>query len=75
MKCVECGCLVFFYNERLGETECNDCGLLVATEMFEETVSPYKYGSDGLEGKAEMIHSRDARNDRLGSIFRGKGSN
>ena len=38
MKCSECGCLVFNYNERLGETECSDCGLVVVTELFEETV-------------------------------------
>ena len=68
MKCVECGCLVFFYNERLGETECNDCGLIVATEMFEETVSAYKYGNGG-----EMVHNHDPRNDRLGSIIQSKG--
>ena len=75
MKCVECGCLVFFYNERLGETECNDCGLIVATEMFEETVSAYRYGSDfaGVSNN-ELIHNHDRQNHRLGSIVAGKGS-
>ncbi len=69
MKCVECGCLVFFYNERLGETECNDCGLIVATEMFEETVRAWKHQDCG-----ESLHNPDRGTHKLGSIIKGKGS-
>lgn len=64
MKCHECGCLIFNYNEIMGETECNDCGLIVITEIFEETV---RFVNNG-----EAIHSADV--GKLGSIITGKGS-
>lgn len=64
MKCHECGSLVFHYNERMGETECSDCGLIVVTELFEETVR--------LVDNGNVVHNSDNRN--LGSIISGKGS-
>ena len=41
MSCSECGGIETEYNERIGETECVDCGLILVTELFEETVSAY----------------------------------
>lgn len=41
MSCSECGGVDTEYNERIGETECVDCGLILVTELFEETVSAY----------------------------------
>tara|TARA_X000001382_G_scaffold130780_2_gene126892 strand:- start:171 stop:1025 length:855 start_codon:yes stop_codon:yes gene_type:complete len=38
MKCLECNTSDFEYNEAMGETACKECGLIVATEMFEETI-------------------------------------
>ena len=64
MKCSECGCLVFNYNERLGETECSDCGLVVVTDLFEESV---RIIDDG-----KVVHS--AERGELGSVITGKGS-
>ena len=64
MKCSECGSLVFNYNERMGETECSDCGLVVVTELFEETV---RFVNNG-----EVTHSPD--NGKLGSVITGVGS-
>jgi transcription initiation factor TFIIIB Brf1 subunit/transcription initiation factor TFIIB len=64
MKCSECGSLIFNYNERMGETECSDCGLVVVTELFEETVRMVDNGV--------VTHSADK--GRLGSIITGKGS-
>jgi len=64
MKCVECGSLVFNFNERMGETECSECGLVVVTELFEETVRMVDEGN--------VIHSADK--GKLGSIISGKGS-
>ncbi len=64
MKCSECGSLIFNYNERMGETECSDCGLVVVTELFEETV---RMVDDGV-----VTHSADK--GKLGSIISGKGS-
>ena len=41
MSCSECGGVETKYNDRIGETECVDCGLILVTELFEETVSAY----------------------------------
>lgn len=38
MKCLECNTSDFEYDEVMGETACKECGLIVATEMFEETI-------------------------------------
>ena len=36
--CEECQSQNNEFDERLGETVCKDCGLVLITEMFEETV-------------------------------------
>tara|TARA_R110002020_G_scaffold470386_1_gene696229 strand:- start:17 stop:883 length:867 start_codon:yes stop_codon:yes gene_type:complete len=64
MKCDECGCREFELNERLGERECSDCGLIQVYEAFEESVSLIKDG--------KLIRNPD--NNTLGSIITGKGS-
>lgn len=38
MKCVECTGNDFEYDEVMGETACSSCGLIVVTELFEQTV-------------------------------------
>ena len=38
MKCDECGARNSQFDERMGEHICNDCGLVIVTEIFEETV-------------------------------------
>ena len=38
MICNECGCTEYEYDENMGEKICKDCGLVLVTEMFEETV-------------------------------------
>lgn len=38
MKCDECGSNDSVFDERMGEHVCNVCGLVIVTEMFEETV-------------------------------------
>ena len=42
MKCSECNCITTSFDERLGETICNDCGLILSVDIFEETSSPMK---------------------------------
>lgn len=37
--CVECSCTSSTFDERLGETVCDDCGLVQVVRPFEETVS------------------------------------
>jgi len=41
MSCFECGEIETQYNSIIGETECASCGLILITELFEETVSAY----------------------------------
>ena len=65
MKCTECGCLESEFDEVLGERTCKDCGLVLVTEMFEETVHI-------LSEQGDVKHSSDK--GRLGSVITGKGS-
>tara|TARA_R100000734_G_C3301537_1_gene92138 strand:- start:60 stop:941 length:882 start_codon:yes stop_codon:yes gene_type:complete len=39
MRCEECGSRENSFDERMGERICDDCGLVLVTEVFEETVS------------------------------------
>ena len=64
MKCLECGMNEFSFNELLGETECVNCGLVVQSEPFEQSV---RMVNDGVS-----VHSADK--NRLGSVITGKGS-
>jgi|TARA_R100001463_G_scaffold14774_2_gene38772 transcription initiation factor TFIIIB Brf1 subunit/transcription initiation factor TFIIB len=63
--CEECRSQNNEFNERLGETVCKDCGLVLITEMFEETVHI-------LDSTGELVHSPDR--NKLGSVITGKGS-
>lgn len=65
MKCNECNSKETEYDEYLGETVCKDCGLVLVTEMFEETVHI-------LNKSGEVSHSADK--GFLGSVITGKGS-
>ena len=52
MKCLECEGTKFEMDERLGELSCVDCGLIIITELFEQSVSSF-------DRKADLIHSPD----------------
>lgn len=65
MICDECGNNETEFNERLGETCCVECGLVIQTEMFEETTHI-------LNSQGELVHSSDSR--VLGSVITGKGA-
>ncbi len=65
MKCTECNSTSNSYDERLGETVCAECGLVLVSEMFEETVHI-------LDKVGDNIHSADK--GHLGSVITGKGS-
>jgi len=65
MICEECGCREQTFDETLGEKVCKDCGLVLVTEMFEETVHI-------LDTTGVVKHSADK--GRLGSVITGKGS-
>ena len=38
MKCLECEGTNFEMDDNLGELSCVDCGLIIVTELFEQTV-------------------------------------
>ena len=63
-KCDECGNSKTEYNEQMGETCCLECGLVIITEMFEETVR--------IVDNGVAVVSSD--NGQLGSVITGKGS-
>jgi len=65
MICDECGCKENTFDENLGEKVCADCGLVLVSEMFEETVHI-------LNTTGETKHSADK--GKLGSVITGKGS-
>ena len=52
MKCLECEGTKFEMDERLGELSCVDCGLIIITELFEQSVSSF-------DRKGDLIHSPD----------------
>lgn len=65
MICDDCGCTENEYDEDMGERVCKDCGLVLVTEMFEETVHI-------LDNVGNVKHSSDR--GKLGSVITGKGS-
>lgn len=62
MKCEECGCLENYFDEVLGERVCSDCGLVLVTEIFEQTV---------LSMDSEGQFTRNPDKGELGSIIAG----
>ncbi len=65
MKCNECGATKNYFDERMGERICNDCGLVLVQEIFEQNVHI-------LNKTGDVVHSAD--NGKLGSVISGKGS-
>ena len=65
MKCDECNSTDNYFDERMGERICSNCGLVLVTESFEETTHI-------LNSAGEVVHSSD--NNKLGSVVTGKGS-
>jgi len=61
--CEECSSKSVSFNERLGEMVCDDCGLVIITDMFEETVLP-------VDKSGNTIYSPDK--GKLGSVIKGK---
>ena len=58
IRCEECGSRDTVFDERLGEHCCNDCGLVLITEIFEQTV---------LSQDAKHNHIHSAEIGMLGS--------
>lgn len=65
MICDECSSNDNYFDETQGERICNNCGLVLVSEMFEETVHILDKGGN-------VQHSADK--GKLGSVITGKGS-
>lgn len=60
MKCVECESTTTTFDERMGETICADCGLILSVNIFEETSSIRTFESgNGKYGKSFFGRSDD----------------
>ncbi len=60
-SCKECGSKDFTYIERLGEKTCDECGLVLVVNPFEETTHMIAINDDDKRGRST---------DRLGSVIR-----
>ena len=60
-SCKECGSKDFTYIERLGEKTCDECGLVLVVNPFEETTHMIAIDDDDKRGRST---------DRLGSVIR-----
>ena len=56
MRCDECGSRETSFDERLGERICDDCGLVIVVEQFEETVRGYTVGDFGNARTGDKGH-------------------
>jgi transcription initiation factor TFIIIB Brf1 subunit/transcription initiation factor TFIIB len=71
MKCVECNCTTTTFDERMGETICADCGLILSVNIFEETTKTIFIQDDGKSGSGG-VYSRTSDLSKLGSIIQRK---
>ena len=65
MKCSECNSITTTFDERMGETICSDCGLILSVNMFEETNAKGSH-----RDKSNGNFFRDADYNGLGSVIR-----
>lgn len=65
MNCDECGSNEQVYDEVMGERICKECGLVLVTEIFEQTTNVF-------DTNDELIHSAEL--NQLGSLIKGNGS-
>lgn len=79
MKCIECESTTTTFDERMGETICADCGLILSVNIFEETscvklvddrdTSYYARGIDNMY-VGSYIMNKDIRNRKDFSLQR-----
>ena len=67
MKCIECESTTTTFDERMGETICADCGLILSINIFEET-SCIKFVND----RDTNYHTRGFDNMYVGSYIMNK---
>ena len=67
MKCVECESTTTTFDERMGETICADCGLILSVNIFEETSKTVFIKNNDM-----LVYTRTYDLNRLGSIIEKK---
>jgi transcription initiation factor TFIIIB Brf1 subunit/transcription initiation factor TFIIB len=55
MTCKECGCLTSSFDERLGETVCDSCGLVEISHFIEDTVANWKVDNTGRQLGSQIL--------------------
>ena len=70
MKCVECNCTTTTFDERMGETICADCGLILSVNIFEETSNSFSTTTSKLGSYNGYNYYQNVDNVyKLGSII------
>jgi transcription initiation factor TFIIIB Brf1 subunit/transcription initiation factor TFIIB len=69
MKCSECNSITTTFDERMGETICSDCGLILSINVFEETSVSVRSSNTGNAFGNPFSKTRDADFNGLGSII------
>ncbi len=65
MTCKECGCLTSSFDERLGETVCDSCGLVEISHFIEDTVSNWKADKTGRQLGSQILQFGKLRNTNV----------
>ncbi len=73
MRCDECGSRETSFDERLGERVCDDCGLVIVIEQFEETVRGYTVGDFGNARTGDKGHLGSFTDKRISTVRTGAG--
>ena len=58
LPCIECAGTVFHFDEHLGEQVCDDCGLVVITEPFEQEVRLYDNEGNNIRSIDKLVGSK-----------------
>ncbi len=74
MKCSECNSITTTFDERMGETICDDCGLILSVNIFEEKVTQTAKGNFLIRdadygGLGSMIKREDVSGRKVFSLF------
>lgn len=58
MVCVECGKNNFSFDEYLGESVCNECGLVMVTQPFEQEIRLYDENGNPIRSVDKLVGSK-----------------
>ena len=58
MPCIECNEVSFHFDEHLGERICDNCGLVVVTEPFEQEIRLYDDDGNAIRSRDKLVGSK-----------------